>query len=128
MDIMADFSVLSLNEIDMPEIPDLPSILFQNINENNIMESETIEILLINIYSYEDSNITFDELLQKLIEFYFNEATNIMIYNHLNIIYQSLFLYETYDNINMVMIEFISSSYGTEYLKDIYNMNCYINF
>ena len=46
-----------------------------------------------------------------------------MIYNHLrNIAFE--YIYQSNDNINMIMIEFINSYHGTEYLKDIYNMNC----
>ena len=116
---MRDFLELSLNDINISEIPEMPSFL----NNNNIMECETIEILFINLYIYENSNITFDELLQKLIEFYFYEANHIMIYNHLrNIAFE--YIYQSNDNINMIMIEFINSYHGTEYLKDIYNMNC----
>ena len=120
--MMYNFSELSLNDIDIPEFPELPSFLSVN-NENSIMESETIEILFINISSYEDSSITFEDLQQKLIEFYFYEANHIMIYNHLrNIAFE--YIYQSNDNINMIMIEFINSYHGTEYLKDIYNMNC----
>jgi hypothetical protein len=131
MDMMYNFSELSLNDIDIPEFPELPSFLSVN-NENSIMESETIEILFINISSYEDSSITFEDLQQKLIEFYFNEASNDMKCTHLNNIISNItcqYTYEkilqsSYDNITMILIEFINNSYGTEYLKDIYNMNC----
>ncbi len=129
MDMMADFSILSLSETTIPEFPELPFFLTNtNSNSNNeeIIENEIIDTL-INIYSIEESVITFDELQEKLIEYYFYDASIEKIKNHLNILINNGFeyLYEkiinvTNDNISMVMIEFINSSNGTEYLKNIY--------
>ena len=50
---MPNFAMLSLNENDMPEMPDI----FQA-NEDYI-NSETMEDLFINLYSYENPNISF---------------------------------------------------------------------
>jgi hypothetical protein len=127
MDMMSDFSILSLSETTIPVFPELPFFLNSNSTNNEIIENESVDTLLINIYSIDDSVITFDELLEKLMEYYFYEASIQMIKNHLNILINNGFeyLYEkiinvTNDNISMVMIEFINSSNGTEYLKSIY--------
>jgi hypothetical protein len=131
MDMMSDFSILSLSETTIPEFPELPFFLNSNSNSNNdeIIENETVDTLLINIYSITDYVITFDELQEKLIEYYFYDAPIEMINNHLNILINNGFeyLYEkiinvTNDNLSMVMIEFINSSNGTEYLKSIYDL------
>lgn len=144
MNIMPDFSMLSLSEIDIPEMPKLPQFLeiaVEDTGYNNILDSETIEELLINIHSYEDPAITFEELQHKLMEFYFQEASDELMFSHLTYIYNSdnnSIIVDIYDrliytfndnnnNFNLnVIIEFISSPNGAEYLRDIFNMNCVI--
>ena len=145
MNIMPDFSMLSLSEIDMLESPKLPQFLeIEDTGYNNILDSETIEELLINIHSYEDPAITFEELQHKLIEFYFQEANDELLFSHLTDIYNSdnhsiivdiydrlMYTFNDNDNDNNnfnlnAIIEFISSPNGTEYLRDIFNMNCVI--
>lgn len=135
---MPDFSMLSLSEIDMLESPKLPQFLeIEDTGYNNILDSETIEELLINIHSYEDPAITFEELQHKLIEFYFQEANDELLFSHLTDIYNSDnhsiivninngdIIFDNNFNLNAI-IEFISSPNGTEYLQDIFNMNCVI--
>ena len=138
MDNMPDFSMLSLSEIDMLESPKLPQFLeIEDTGYNNILDSETIEELLINIHSYEDPAITFEELQHKLIEFYFQEANDELLFSHLTDIYNSDnhsiivninngdIIFDNNFNLNAI-IEFVSSPNGTEYLRDIFNMNCVI--
>lgn len=121
-----DFSMLSLNDNDNFQKP---------YEYNNILFSKNIEELLINIYSYENPNITFDELRHKLIEFYYMEANEECIFNHLkhieyitneNIladIFQKVF--ENNNNFQLnIIIEFISSCYGIDYLYNIYLKKC----
>jgi len=111
---MPDFSLLSLNDLIIPEVPEMPEII-------------------------QNSTIAFEELQQKLIEFYFQDATNDLIQRHLDEIYDMfhesywyLILDITnrnhYDNSNefdeRLIIEFILSKHGTEYLQEVYNMNC----
>jgi hypothetical protein len=57
---MLNFSMLSLNENDMPEMPEI----FQD--NNDILNSETMEDLFINIYSYENPDISFELLRNSL--------------------------------------------------------------
>jgi len=146
---MLDFPMLSLDDIEIIEIQKLPQILikdFQDIetiemiddtfNYSSEFENETIEELLINLYSYEEQTIPFKELQEKLIEFYCNEATEELLFVHImaigNItpeeilenIYEKITL-EEYDEkfyLNVIK-EFILSSYGNEYLNEIYNRN-----
>jgi hypothetical protein len=131
---MPNFAMLSLN--DIPDIPDVPDIhsLFDN-GYNGILDSQTIDELLINIYSYENPNITFEELQQKMIEYYFQEATGECISKHLecledhfhpsimvNLYERVMYMERNYDsdhfNLNMI-IEFITTPYGEEYLKNV---------
>jgi len=115
---MLDFAMLSLNENDMPEMPDI----FQD--NNDIINSETMEDLFINLYSYENPDISFELLRQKLINYYFEEATDECISKHLSIIIDisdpliisnigGIVIYNHYEeNYNLHMIiEFISSPY-----------------
>ena len=133
--IMPDFSLLSLNDLIIPEVPEMPEIIQ---NSNTISECETIKDLFLYLYFNAPSNITFEELQQKLIEFYFQDATNDLIQRHLDEIYDMfhesywyLILNITnrnhYDNNNefdeRLIIEFILSNHGTEYLREVYNMN-----
>jgi hypothetical protein len=135
--IMPDFSLLSLNDLIIPEFPEMPEII-QN-STNTISECETIKDLFLYLYFNATSNITFEELQQKLIEFYFHDAINDLISKHLDEIYDMfhesywyLILDITnrnhYDNNNefdeRLIIEFILSKHGTEYLQEVYNMNC----
>jgi hypothetical protein len=126
---MLNFSMLSLNENDMPEMPDI----FQD--NNDILNSETMEDLFINIYSYENPDISFELLRQKLINYYFDEATDECISKHLSVIIDisdpliisnigRIVVYNNYEenyNLNMI-IDFISSPYGTDYLHHIYHI------
>ncbi len=126
---MLNFSMLSLNENDMPEMPDI----FQD--NNDILNSETMEDLFINIYSYENPDISFELLRQKLINYYFDEATDECISKHLSVIIDisdpliisnigRIVIYNNYEenyNLNMI-IDFISSPYGTDYLHHIYHI------
>lgn len=126
---MLDFAMLSLNENDMPEMPDI----FQD--NNDIINSETMEDLFINLYSYENPDISFELLRQKLINYYFEEATDECISKHLSVIIDisdpliisnigGIVIYNHYEeNYNLHMIiEFISSPYGTDYLHHIYHI------
>jgi hypothetical protein len=137
---MIDFSSLSLNDIIVPgfsELP-LPEILQQQ-EHIDIMNSETMKELFINLYLNEIPIISFEEMQQKLIEFYFEEATSDLITRHLNAVYNMLhesvsyhinerIMYNDYDDVEQynlnALIEFISISEGNEYLQDIYNMHC----
>jgi len=134
--IMPDFSLLSLNDLIIPEVPEMPEIIQ---NSNAISECETIKDLFLYLYFNANTNITFEELQQKLIEFYFQDATNDLIQRHLDAIYDMfhesywyLILDITnrnhYDNSNefdeRLIIEFILSKHGTEHLQEVYNMNC----
>ncbi len=137
---MPNFSMLSLNEVDMPvEVPDFADY-FNNNNSFNILDCETMEILLIHLYANENPYITFEELQQRLVEFYFHEATTECISKHLmelmefvnNDIMVSIYekvlsidSYDTNNNLNLnILIEFINCQYGNSYLEDIYNQNC----
>jgi hypothetical protein len=124
---MPNFAMLSLNEKDMPEIPDI----FQ---ENIILNNETMEELFLNIYSYENPNIPFEELRQKLIDYYFDVATDECISKHLSVILEicdpliisnigKIVIYNhNEENYNFHMIiQFISSPYGIDYLNNILN-------
>ena len=119
---MLNFAMLSLNDNDIPEMPD-------------ILNSETMEDLFINLYSYENPDISFELLRQKLINYYFEEATDECISKHLSVIINisdpliisnigERVIYNHYEeNYNLHMIiEFISSPYGTDYLDHIYHI------
>lgn len=136
---MLDFSSLSLNDIVVTAVlPELPEIL-QHQEYIDIMNCETMKELFLNLYLNEIPIISFEEMQQKLIEFYFEEATSDLITRHLNAIFNMLhesvsahinerIMYKDYDNIEQynlnALIEFISISEGNEYLQDIYNMHC----
>ena len=137
---MPNFEILSLNEYDMPQEMNMDTFFLENTGYNSILDSETIDELLMNIYSYENPNITFEELQQKMIEYYFQEASGDCISRHLGGIHDHFHpsimanLYERVmymeynddsDNFNLNMIvEFITTPYGEEYLKDVlYYMN-----
>ena len=122
---MPNFEMLSLNDNDMPK----------NKGDNELLNSKSMEDLFINIYSYENPNISFEDLRQKLIDYYFEEATDEYISKHLTIIIelcdpkiisniQEIVVYNHYqENYNLYMIiHFISSSYGTDYLHHIYHI------
>jgi len=66
---MLDFSSLSLNET------------FKDIGYNAIFESSSIEELSYNINFYEKPN-SFEELKQKMIDFYIQEANDDFILTH----------------------------------------------
>ena len=118
-----NFSMLSLN----------------NTNEtgyNIHLYTKTIDDLFMSLYSYEEPNISFENLEKKLIEFYFDEATEELIITHLTaiekntdkIILQNIFEnvikndYDKNNNFSLnAIIEFISSNYGKEYLRLIYS-------
>jgi hypothetical protein len=122
---MLNFDMLSLNDNDIPEMP-------------NILNSETMEDLFINLYSYENPYISFEILRQKLINYYFEEATDECISKHLSVIINisdpliisnigEIVIYNHYEeNYNLHMIiEFISSPYGIDYLHHIYHIFIY---
>ena len=125
---MSDFSLLSLNDLIIPDLSELPKILQ---NTNAISECKTIKDLF--LYLYSNSNITFEELQQKLIDFYLQDATNDLISRHLDAIYDDLhesvidyinngFRYSDIDEFNLkALIKFISIPIGNKYLKDIYD-------
>lgn len=133
-----DFSSLSLNDMIVTELPEMPEIL-QHQEYIDIMNSETMKELFLNLYLNEIPIISFEEMQQKLIEFYFEEATSDLITRHLNAVFNMLhesvsnhinerIMYNDYDDVEQynlnALIEFISISEGNEYLQDIYNMHC----
>ena len=135
---MLDFSSLSLNDMIVTGLPELPEIL-QHQEYIDIMNSETMKELFLNLYLNEIPIISFEEMQQKLIEFYFEEATSDLITRHLNAVFNMLhesvsyhinerIMYNDYDDVEQynlnALIEFISISEGNEYLQDIYNMHC----
>lgn len=140
---MLNFDILSLNDTNVFEMPELPIILQQQQeNHIDIMDSDTMEDLFINLFLNENPNISFQEMQDKLIQFYFQEANEELISRHITDIYNNLnesviahihdrISYIEYDNINELnlnaLIEFISISEGNEYLWDIYNMHSIMN-
>ena len=134
---MLDFSMLSLNDVKMLNIKDVD---LMNDGYNGILESETIDELLMKIFSYESPTISFQELQQKMIDYYFQEASGDCISRHLEglddhfhpsimaNLYERVMYMEHGDdsdhfNMNMI-IEFITTPYGEEYLRDVlYYMN-----
>ena len=138
---MFDFDLLSLNDMIVPELSELSELpeILQYQEHIDIMNCETMKELFINLYLNEISIIYFEEMQQKLIEFYFEEATSDLISRHLNAIFNMLhesvsvhinerIMYNDNDDIEQynlnALIEFISISEGNEYLQDIYNMYC----
>ena len=130
-----DFSSLSLNDMIVTELPEI----LQHQEYIDIMNSETMKELFLNLYLNEIPIISFEEMQQKLIEFYFEEATSDLITRHLNAVFNMLhesvsyhinerIMYNDYDDVEQynlnALIEFISISEGNEYLQDIYNMHC----
>jgi hypothetical protein len=114
-------------DINFPDISKL------SINNNEYIQkinSESMEDLFINIYSYENPNISFEELIQKLIDYYYKEANYEYISKHLSILFDicdrkviSNIQKKVMDNNKLYMIiEFISSSYGKDYLHHIYHI------
>jgi len=143
---LCNFALLSLNDMIAPNIAELPVIIetIQQQNEHiDIMNSQTIKELFINLYLNENPNITFEKLQQNLIQFYFEEANEELVSRHLNDIYDILpisvivHIHETimrrdyYNDVNLfnlnVLVEFISISEGIEYLQYIYNIHCVMN-
>jgi hypothetical protein len=140
---LCNFALLSLNDMIAPNIAELP-VIIQTIQQQNehidIMNSQTIKELFINLYLNENPNITFEKLQQNLIQFYFEEANEELVSRHLNDIYDILpisvivHIHETimrrdyYNDVNLfnlnVLVEFISISEGIEYLQYIYNIHC----
>ena len=143
-----NFALLSLNDMIAPDMSELP-VFIQTIQQQqqqqqeeyiDIMNSETIKELFINLYLNENPNITFEELHQKLFQFYFEKANEELISRHLNSIYTIInvsiiariyenIMYRDYNNdINIynlnALIEFISISDGIQYLQYIYNIHC----
>ena len=141
---MLNFDILSLNDTNVFEMPELPIILQQQQQDHiDIMDSETMKELFINLFLNENPNISFEEMQDKLIQFYFQQANEELILRHINDIYNNLIesviahiqdrvAYHDYnddiDQFNLnALIEFISISEGNEYLQDIYNMHSIMN-
>lgn len=155
---MINFAMLDLDDVDMVNVPEIPKIVlgYEYFNDNNLpiiennhilreydgylegmLGSVDMEDLLVIIYSYEDADISFDDLLQKMKDFYIEKATDECLLKHLKaldntmdedvltIIYDNS-VYSSYsDNLNVnVVIEFITSSYGYSYLSNVYNESC----
>jgi hypothetical protein len=131
---MNDFASLSLNDKYIP--PFLPEIQ----ETNKILESKSIEDLMINIYLYDNPFSSFEELQQKMIDFYILEANEECILTHFISITEILseiefnyindnLLYIYYDENDFHLqfnIKFITSIIGTKYLNDIYIKKCLI--
>lgn len=126
---LPNFDSLSLHDIDM-------SMSLKKFEFNNIYESNNIKELLFNIYSNENPNITFEEIKDKIIEFYYNEASCELISKHLDEltsnmhvsiiahIYEKIITidYSTTNEYNLnAIISFITIPYGTSYLYDIFS-------
>jgi hypothetical protein len=122
---MSDFSILSLNDNDMPNSP---------IIQNNYFE--TIEDLFIHLYN-ENSNISFVALQQKLIEYYNNETSETFLKSHFsdcsNILNDSEYSYildeiSCYDDepeFNLKFLtKFITTPMGVGHLNWIYERQC----
>ena len=140
---LCNFALLSLNDMIAPNIAELP-VIIQTIQQQNehidIINSQTIKELFINLYLSENPNITFEELQEKLIRFYFEEANEELISRHLNNIYdilpisvivhihEAIMNHDYNENLNLfnlnALIKFISISEGIEYLQYIYNIYC----
>lgn len=125
---MHGFEDLTLNEIDMP-------ISYSNVGFTNISSTKSIEEVLLTIYTNENHNISFEELKQKIIDFYFNDASEEMIEEHLDTLTSNLhesvsqhifqtIMYSEYANMkeyNLNAIKsFISIPCGNNYLYDFF--------
>ena len=119
---MIDFSSLSLNDIIVPGFPDLPlPDILQEQEHIDIMNCETMKELFINLYLNEIPIISFEEMQQKLIEFYFEEATSDLITRHLNAIFimvpesvsiyinQRIMYYDHNDDIDQLAVKSVLS-------------------
>jgi len=126
---MNDFSSLSLN--DKPSSP-------VNTEYNKIFESETMENLLINIYIYDNHSSSFEELKQKMIDFYIEEASveytlihflstvellNEIEYNYIHEQILKIY-YDENDYYLLFNIKYIKSHIGNNHLKIIYETKC----
>ena len=101
----------------MDIIPDL-SIL--SIKDNDILPYETISELFIIIYSFESTDIPFEELKQKFIEFYIYEAPYECITRHINeIINITGDIVDISNKLDFIII-FFHSPFGTEYLYNVF--------
>jgi hypothetical protein len=123
---MLDFDILSLNENDMPDLPLSPIF------------PETIDDLFVNLYN-QNTNVSFTELKEKLINYYNNEATIYCLEYHVSEIVNSDILNESehayimdqcplddyYFKYNLTyLITFISTPMGENHLNYIYNRKC----
>lgn len=110
---MPDFSILALCDNQKS---------LEDTGYNYVLESETIKELLINLYSNENPNITFEVLEKVLINFYLIDASDEMIKQHLSAIYTNT--YQFNNNYFIHIVEYIQSSNGREYLYNIYKKYC----
>lgn len=121
-----DFDELSIKNID--------------INDKEIVENKEINIikdiedLLITVCSNENIEITFEIIQQKILNFYLKEADEVCIYRHLTAL-ETCIKYDVmtkiYDNaiysseteclLLNVIIEFVKSTEGINYLQKIYD-------
>jgi hypothetical protein len=133
---MLDFSMLSLNDTELPNSPEIRQ-LPEDTGYNYILSSQTMEDLFINLYIYEGNN-TFEDLHHKIIDIYIQEASEEYILNHLkelneilnetefSDIYQDImYMYYNESDFNLqFIIKFIISQSGIKYLTNIYNSKC----
>lgn len=108
---------------------------FGKLSLNNNYEIKTIDELFLHIVSNQNPNITFEEIIDIIIEFYYTKASAECIQQHLtlfthninesviNNIYSSI-MYNDYEsieeyNLNAIIL-FITNTHGTEYLYNIY--------
>jgi len=123
---MLNFDNLSLNENDMPDLPISP--IFH----------ETIDDLFVNLYN-QDTNISFIELKQKLINYYNNEASGYYLEYHVSEILNSDMLNESehayimdqcpwddndYKYNLKYLTTFIKTPMGNNHLNYIYDRKC----
>jgi hypothetical protein len=128
---MNDFASLSLNDKPTPSSP-------VNTEHNKILESETMENLLINIYIYDNHSSSFEELQQKMTDFYIEEANDECILIHFlstvellneieyNYIHEQILkiYYDEKDYYLLFNIKYITSPIGSNHLKLIYETKC----
>jgi hypothetical protein len=103
-------------DIDMPDFSKMSL-------GGNIQRHESISELFIIIYSFESPDIVFEDLHKKFIEFYIQEAPYECISTHIDEIMKICKCTVNSYDVSFI-INFLSSSYGTEYLQGVYNMNC----